>query len=224
MNEFKTMINVYRTKLDIKTVRPNVRASFVQYDRARLEIELLDEGKPYDLSTADRVEFTHVRKDGGIIIHPGEIVESNGSLIVCYDYQGTEMDVISTVKTSFALFDVEGKKVSSPIFEVDISKDLRNDIFIPAEPNYGKLQELISDVRYLKENGGGGGVGPEGKPGYTPIKGVDYFDGVPGPQGPPGSEANIIAHATSEAPHQYGGRFEWRFNSATNSLDLVVLP
>lgn len=31
-----------------------------------------------------------------------------------------------------------------------------------------------------------GPPGPAGKDGYTPIKGVDYFDGTPGPEGPPG--------------------------------------
>ena len=31
-----------------------------------------------------------------------------------------------------------------------------------------------------------GPAGPAGKDGYTPVKGVDYFDGAPGPQGAEG--------------------------------------
>lgn len=45
-------------------------------------------------------------------------------------------------------------------------------------------------------------MGPKGEPGYTPIKGVDYFDGEPGPAGPQGDpyvltqeDINTIADA-----------------------------
>lgn len=148
------MANIYRAKLDVKSVRPDFNPKFTQYDHARLEIKLTDAGQPYDLSNVERVEFTHVRADDEVIIHAGEIVESSGGLIVAYDYRGSEMDVLSEVKTSFALFDAEGKKVSSPVFSVDIEKDLRNDVFSPAEPNYGLLQTLIADVAYVKENSG----------------------------------------------------------------------
>ncbi len=34
---------------------------------------------------------------------------------------------------------------------------------------------------------------------------------------------SLEEHNTEVAPHQYGGRFEWRYNPITNSLDLVVL-
>lgn len=30
-------------------------------------------------------------------------------------------------------------------------------------------------------------------------------------------------HTVDVAPHQYGGKYEWRHNPITNSLDLVVL-
>lgn len=33
--------------------------------------------------------------------------------------------------------------------------------------------------------------GPPGADGYTPIKGVDYFDGDPGQQGPPGADSVV---------------------------------
>ena len=38
------------------------------------------------------------------------------------------------------------------------------------------------------------------------------------------NNANILeSHLSDNAPHQYGGRFEWRYNSVTDSLDLVVI-
>ena len=43
-----------------------------------------------------------------------------------------------------------------------------------------------------------GTPGPTGDDGYTPIKGVDYFDGINGQDsivpGPPGSDADVTAH------------------------------
>ena len=35
---------------------------------------------------------------------------------------------------------------------------------------------------------------------------------------------NKQVHTQAEAPHQYGNKFEWRYNATTGSLDLVVLP
>lgn len=244
------MANVYKAKIDIKNVKPNFKPVFIQYDHARLEIELVDNGRKYDFSNVNLVEFTHIREDGAVIIQSGEIVTDSNRQIIRYEYQGSEMDVVGTVETSFAVFDANNKKVSTHTFEVTIIKDPRDEIFNPAEPSFGLLQTLINDVEYIKENGGSGGVGPKGdkgEDGYTPIKGVDYFDGKDGDKGDPftyadftpsqlealrgpkgdkgenGSDADITAHASDVAPHQYGGRFEWRYNTTTNSLDLVVL-
>ncbi len=179
------MANVFKGKVDIKNVRPNFSPVFVQYDHARLEIELFDNGRTYDLSDTDRVEFTHVRSDDLVIIHPGEIVTDGNKKIIRYKYRGSEMDLIGLVETSFAIFDADNQKVSSHSFFVEIRKDLRDEPFNPAEPNFGLLQKLIDDVERIKENGGGGGSGqgPKGDPGYTPIKGVDYFDGKDGKDG-----------------------------------------
>ena len=279
------MANIYKTKLDIKDVQPDFKPVFVQYDHAILEFELMDSIFPYDLSNIERVEFTHIRGDGLTIIQPGEIVTVGDKKIITYEYEGTEMDVIGPVETSLATFDSNNKKVSSHSFFVEIKKDLRDEPFNPAEPNYGLLQKLIDDVDYIKEHGGSGGIGPKGDKGDK---------GDPGEPGPPGSDANvtnsnvisalgftpakstdigniqdlvvpntnlvgamnnaftqlfdeigivgtlntvsknltgavnevntsITTHKTNNAPHQYGGKFEWRFNPTTNSLDLVVL-
>lgn len=37
------------------------------------------------------------------------------------------------------------------------------------------------------------------------------------------STEEVEEHKTADAPHRYGGRFEWRYNPNTESLDLVVL-
>ena len=181
------MANVYKASIDIKDVRPDFKPIFVQYDHAQLEIELTDNGQIYDLSNVDRVEFTHFRSDDLVIIQPGEIVINDEGKFIRYEYLGSEMEVLGTVKTSLALFDTANKKVSSHTFDVGIVKDLREIVFEPGAQNYGRLQTLIDDVEYLKLNGGGGEVipGPPGPPGYTPIKGIDYNDGLNGEKGDP---------------------------------------
>lgn len=74
------------------------------------------------------------------------------------------------------------------------------------------------------------------------LKGATGATGPQGPTGPAGSNATVTSasvtsalgytpvspstvtnHVSNVAPHQYGNRFEWRFNPTTNSLDLVVL-
>lgn len=197
------MPNVYKSKLDIKNVRPAFRPVFIQYDHARLEIEVLDKGLPYDLSNVERIEFTHVREDNTVIIQSGEILTNGKGKFICYEYLGSEMDIIGTIKTSFTIFDGNNKKVSSHAFDVVIVRDLRDDIFSPAEPNFGLLQTLISDVQHIKESGGI--VGEQGERGEDGIDGKPFtyedftseqLAALKGPQGDPGT---IPQYLTSNA-------------------------
>ena len=161
------MVNVYRIDVDIKDTRPQFTVNFVQYDKARLEIKVMDGGQRYDLATASRVEFTHVRPDGTVIIQQGEISTSRGFQVLIYDYKGSEMEVLGAVQTNFAIFDRDNKKVSSPVFLVNILEDLREDIFEPAEPNFGLVQQLVADVEQIKVTGGPkGDRGDEGLSAY----------------------------------------------------------
>ena len=188
------MANAYKTKLDIKNVTPSFKPVFVQYDHARLEIELMDNGEPYDLSDVSKAEFTHVRPDNLPIIYPGEIVTNGTKKIIRYIYQGSEMDIIGMVEASFAVFDSDNNKVSSHSFFVEIKKDLRDETFEPANPSFGKLQTLIDDVEDLKANGGGGGIGlqgPKGDKGDTGDPGPIGPQGLRGEQGPKGDKGDV---------------------------------
>jgi len=59
-------------------------------------------------------------------------------------------------------------------------------------------ENYIYDGSWKAVVGGAIGTpGPPGADGYTPVKGVDYFDGNPGATGspgPPGSDADVTAH------------------------------
>ena len=43
-----------------------------------------------------------------------------------------------------------------------------------------------------------GDSGAQGEPGYTPVKGVDYFDGEPGPKGEPGEDYVLTENDKSD--------------------------
>lgn len=59
--------------------------------------------------------------------------------------------------------------------------------------------------------------------GKTPT-GQDYADLLDATFNAPPIAVDNPQHENDIAPHQYGGKFEWRYNATTNSLDLVVLP
>lgn len=83
-------------------------------------------------------------------------------------------------------------------------------------------------MAWTKNNGIKGDIGPTG-----PASSVITVNGVS-----PNAEGDVVlqlattwenlgekeAHTHDEAPHQYGNKFEWRYNAITDSLDLVVLP
>lgn len=140
--------NKYRLKIDIKRRFSSEIPTFVQYDDARLEFELLDLGVAMDLTGVERVEFVHKRPDGVVLVGDGTI-EGN---IVAYDYLGSEMAVPGTVMTSFSMFDTDGTKVSVQPFTVTIVSDLRDLAVSPTNPEYGALQTLIAEVEVATTN------------------------------------------------------------------------
>ena len=76
-------------------------------------------------------------------------------------------------------------------------------IGIALESGKNKLIRCVLSISYVGAASSGvpGPQGPPGNDGYTPIKGVDYFDGdngLPGPQGPPGSDATVTKEAVEE--------------------------
>lgn len=199
--------NVYQLKVDIKSRQMNVVPSFVQYDDARLEFQVYDNGGLYGLAGFTRVQFAHRRPDGVTVIGDGEIViEDNGNQFVRYDYLGSEMHVLGTVDTSFAMYDAEGDKVSVHPFRVNIIDDLQDGAVDPALPEHGVLQELIAQVSEVtaeveavitaaeiatnvaleaaeRASTVVGPVGPQGPKGDTGARGAT---GATGPTGPIG--------------------------------------
>lgn len=203
--------NVYQLKVDIKSRQTNVVPSFVQYDDARLEFQVYDNGGLYDLSGFTRVQFAHRRPDGVTVIHDGEIAtDSNGNDIVRYDYVGSEMHVLGTVDTSFAMYDAEGDKVSVHPFRVNIVDDLQDGAVDPANPEVGVLQQLIiavteattgvdeavtnaeaATVQALEAAAQARtAVGPKGDKGDTGAKGATGAIGPQGPAGPTGPKGD----------------------------------
>ena len=78
---------------------------------------------------------------------------------------------------------LEGLKVKG-------DKGDKGDPFTYADFTQEQLDALNGDPGYTPVKGVDyfdGKDGKDGKDGYTPVKGIDYFDGAPGPEGPAGS-------------------------------------
>lgn len=116
--------------------------SFVQYDDARLEIELMDYGVAMDLSQVIEVRFAHKRADGETILGTGQIVDN----VIIYDYLGSEMLVPGPIETAFSLIDADGTKVSVQPFKVQIHPDLCEFAVDPATLDGGRLSTLLNEV------------------------------------------------------------------------------
>lgn len=143
--------NTYNLKVDLKQKHTAIVPTFIQYDDARIDFQLFDNGKLFDLTGYTIVEVAHKRVDGTIVVGAGEIIlNEKGQKIVRYDYQGSEMSKAGFIDTSFSIFDAEDNKVSIQPFKVHILKDNRDGVIDPANPEYGLLQTYQAELVTLK--------------------------------------------------------------------------
>lgn len=143
--------NIYRLKVDLKQKHTQITPTFVQYDDARIDFQLFDNGKAFNLTGFTIVEVAHKLVDGTVIVGAGEItVNEKDQPIVRYDYLGSEMTKGGFIDTSFSIFDAEDNKVSIQPFKVHIIKDNRDDIVDIANPEFGLLQTYQAQLVDLK--------------------------------------------------------------------------
>lgn len=139
------VVSVYRLTMDIKKPTSHiVTPVIVQYDNVRLEVTVLDDGKPFDLTNVTDIEFVHKRPDLEVIVEPGTLEDGK----IVYRYVGNEMDIPGNVKTSFSMINGD-EKVSVRDFYVVVTQDLKESQYIPGAPKVDRLQELIVEVENL---------------------------------------------------------------------------
>lgn len=68
----------------------------------------------------------------------------------------------------------------------------------PGEPGKDGYTPIKGVDYFDGKDGKDGEPGPAGKDGYTPVKGVDYFDGEPGPMGPAGKDGTVTFEELTE--------------------------
>lgn len=135
--------NEYVLVVDIKKKHTAIVPTFVQHDTATLIFKVFDNGKPFDLTAVTRVEVSHKRKDGAVVIGLASFETVAGQSIIKYDYMGNEMSVEGFVDTSVTIFS-ENTKVTIQPFQISIVGDFRNAL--GATQEFGLLQELIVTV------------------------------------------------------------------------------
>lgn len=138
------MTNVYRLTVDLKLSQTGIVPTFIQYDKARLEFQIFDDGKPMNITSYDRVEVAHRRPDGTSVVGSG-IIE-NG--LVIYNYHGSEMNQIGNVLTALSIYSGESK-VSIQPFNVRIVEDLVIGSELGATQEYNILQDIIIQLSAL---------------------------------------------------------------------------
>lgn len=132
--------NKYVLNVDIKRKHTAVVPTFVQHDTATLVFKVFDNGKPFSLKDVTRVEVSHKRKDGKVVIGLATYGTVNNESIITYDYMGNEMSKEGFVDTSVTIF-ATNTRVSIQPFKVSIIADIRNSVGSTEE--FGVLQELV---------------------------------------------------------------------------------
>lgn len=117
--------------------------TYIQNDTAELLIKLLNNGQPYDYSTADRYVINFKRPDGLMVNGIGTY--ENG--FIKYNLGSSEREIVGSVETSVSLF-LGTSRISTRPFMIRVLKDYEEGI--PSQEGYSVLQELFIEVDQVK--------------------------------------------------------------------------
>jgi len=144
------MRNEYTLSLDLKKRMSHVTPIFLQHDAATLYFRVYDKGAPFNLKDVERIEVSHLRGDGKVIVGFGKKhTFSDGAMGIKYDYLGSEMNYAGDVQTSVSMFTSGSKeKVSTLPFTVKIVTDTRDY----AVEDVGAFTEIMKEATQLLED------------------------------------------------------------------------
>lgn len=189
----------YRVSLDMFDTLSQITIKAKKGDSAcQIQLTLTEHGKIYNISDGCYATFSGKKADGNFVYDNCTIV---GNTIV-YDFrESIDKDGIcqvsaceGIVECEIALYNANSEQLTSPRFTLFIDGTVYNGEEIVSTPEANALKELINEanatideIETKLENGefvGEKGIqGEKGDKGYTPIKGVDYFDGKDGASG-----------------------------------------
>jgi hypothetical protein len=119
---------------------------FIANDTNVLFIRVLENGKPYDYQSADRVVVNLKRKDG-IVVNALASYDEETEMIK-YVVGATETELEGNLEANISLF-LSGTRVTSKNFMIKVSSDFEQGI--PSEEGYSVLQSLFIETETVKQ-------------------------------------------------------------------------
>ena len=181
--------SIFKISLDVRTTASQATVTVKQGDTARrISVTLSERGKPYLISDECTAVFTAKKPDGNIIFNHCTIEDN----VIHYDMTPQTSAAAGLVECEIRLYGGDGALLTGPKFTIVVGKTIYNEgDIVESETEIDALTKLISETGELRadierklENGEfvgeQGHDGPQGPAGYTPVKGVDYFDGKDG--------------------------------------------
>ena len=179
----------YRFTLDIQIHQAQVSVPVTLNDTARkLYIGLTDGRKPYTIADGCRAVFAAKKPDGTTILNDC-IIEKNSTIV--YEFSKNTTSCEGIVNCEVRLYNEDGKELTSPQFLIVVdSKVVRDEEIVFSESESTTISTLLVteqqriaaeaarvEAEALRQQRFDSGEfkGEDGEPGYTPVRGVDYW-------------------------------------------------
>lgn len=177
--------SIHRISLDIHDTSSQVGISVKRGDSNRLIIVTLTEnGKPYVITNECRAEF-----NGKAIGTSGDPIKVDCDIknnTIRYVISPSVTNDSGTKECEFKLYGANNALLTAPRFTIYVEDSIYNGKGVTeGEGEVSTLTALISEATTLiydieTKLKNGELKGEKGEDGYTPVKGVDYFDGKDG--------------------------------------------
>ena len=204
----------YRVSLDMHDTSSQVMLNVKQGDSARkIYISLTDGGRPYKI-TEDCTARLRARTSLGTILFNDCDIKDN---VIEYTLTNETCKNVGIVECEVTLYGADSIEITSARFSLIVEGVITSADEIESTNEFTALTNALvgannlnasvskvgdtTTISVTKKDGTTEAAtvkdGANGKDGYTPIKGVDYFDGAAGKDGKDGKDANTNLFANA---------------------------
>ena len=129
----------YRIQLDVKEVASQLSFSIAKGDTGRrLIIQLIDDGKAFDLARGNYAIFTADKPDGTTIFNDCTIKDN----LIIYDITKHTVSALGITECEIVLYDSTGYVITSPKFSMIVYDAIRNRVDLPSEDEMDVLDAI----------------------------------------------------------------------------------
>ncbi len=192
--------SIYRKTLDVQKqgIQFTVNAAKNEALSRQIVLTIVDGGKPFDFDSENLQAVLYAIKPDGNILY-NDCVRNGNTLIYTFTQQTLTAagDVVARIKITAS--DDDTQVLYAPQFIIQVEDVSEFDNAVVSTNEYSALVSAVSDMektkndtnitneklnKYLQELKTDKEAGAfNGEDGYTPVKGIDYFDGADGRDG-----------------------------------------